>query len=415
MIAARLQDINEGLTRQTGGLVEAHYRKSKRLGSAARICSLIGGQEVIKDYNALVAAAGELAINADTLETALTELQEIGYITIHRGVGGINKVEERIPLLSDRYEAIGQKWLDSQPSDIEKASLEMLDELMIMPFKERVMQKKHGIGSAEFGIIRDVGKTGDFFKSYTSPKDGSRIIYSPLYHDENPDKFFALMKNFPTEEIVEKLKGIRRYQGNPVDTVQDALLLEAIRVGCIPTPTVESSNGAKQFMFTPLRGVGRLEKSLLEKARAIVACARYGQHFAQITRITNPLAILQTLKYKRSIGPHSEIGRQYFLLQKLGVGRISKHPNYTSRYNFQLIDNVENLKAMDYAIQYLTVRDIVRGEADIQGAKQLLLPGFYSSPTKTRLDLTHVKNTKMSESSVNELQHLMIGGSSDIF
>src|SRR5262245_54603817 len=117
--SARLQDINEGLVRQSGGLVEAHFRKSKRFGAAARVCNLIRGCDVVSNYNSLVAAAGELGIGADTLDAALRELEEIGYVSLHRSDGDIRKIEERVPLLDDRFTAIGKKWVDSKPSEIE--------------------------------------------------------------------------------------------------------------------------------------------------------------------------------------------------------------------------------------------------------------------------------------------------------
>lgn len=414
IIAARLQDINEGLTRQTGGLVEAHFRKSKRFGAAVRICNLIRGQEVIKNYDTLVAATGELGIGADTLDLSLREMEEIGYVSIRRSGGDIKKINERIPLLSDRYEDLGQRWLDSNPSDLEKANLSILDDMMITPNRERQIVRKYGLDFGDFNILKDVGLTGDFYKTYTNPTDGSKIIYSPLYHDENPERFIALLDKFTREDVIEKIRNIRKYQGCPTELIKDPILMEAVKTGCIPTPRVSSTAGPKEFMFTPLQGVGKLEKCLLEKARAIVACARYGQHFAGITRIQNPLLILRVLKSRKTIGPHSEIPKQYFLLQKLGVGRISRDPTYTSRHNFQLIDTEDNLKALDLAIQYLTVKDIVKEDSKMVNARQLLLPGIYSSPTKTRMDLKMIKTTTLSETSINKLQHLIIGGSSGI-
>jgi hypothetical protein len=71
IIAARLQDINEGLVRQIGGITEAYYKKTKRLGAAIRICNIIKGQDVIKNPQMLLAATGELGISADTAEKAL--------------------------------------------------------------------------------------------------------------------------------------------------------------------------------------------------------------------------------------------------------------------------------------------------------------------------------------------------------
>jgi hypothetical protein len=270
-LAARLQDVNEGLVRQSGGLVEAHYRKTKRFGAAARICNLIRGQDVVSDYTSLVAAAGELGINADTLDASLNILEDIGYVSLHKTGGDIRKIEERIPLLSDRFEAIGDRWQDSKPSEIETATLDLLDDLLVAPNRSRTLCTRHSIDSRAFDIIRDVGASGEFIKAYPSPEDSSEILYSPMYHDENPKKLIDLMDSYPTEDVVAILRSIRDYQGTPIDCITDPVLLAAIRTGCIPTPTVTSTNGSKRFMFTPLQGVGKLEKSLLEKARAIVA------------------------------------------------------------------------------------------------------------------------------------------------
>ncbi len=413
-IAARLQDVNEGLLRQSGGLVEAHYRKTKRFGAAARICNLIRGQDVVSDYTSLVAAAGELGINADTLDASLNILEDIGYVSLHKSGGDIRKIEERIPLLSDRFEAIGDRWQDSKPSEIETATLDLLDDLLVAPNRSRTLCKRHSFDTRAFDIIRDVGESGDFIKSYPSPEDSSEILYSPMYHDENPKKIIELMDSYPSEDVVAILRSIREYQGTPVDSIADPVLLTAIRTGCIPTPTVTSTNGSKRFMFTPLQGVGKLEKNLLEKARAVVACVRYGEHFAGLTKILCPLVILQTLKDRKKVGPHSEIVTQYVLLQKLGVGLIRTASGFTSRYMFHLLDTDENMRAVDMAIQYLTVKEVVKGDPNEAGARQLLLPGSYASPTKTRMELRAVKETRMSNSSINTLNHLIIGGSSGI-
>ena len=413
-ITARLQDINEGLVRQSGGLVESHYRKSKRFGAAARVCNLIRGCDVVSDYNSLVAAAGELGIGADTLDAALRELEEIGYARLQRTGGDIRKVEERIPLLDDRFAAIGKKWADSKPSEIEVATISIIDDLLIAPNRTHSVCSKNSLDTKAYDIIRDVGSTGDFLKTYTSPIDGTEIAYSPLYHDENPGKFIELIDAFPQEDVVGIIRSIRDYQGRPVDSINNPVLLAAIQTGCLPTPTVNSSNGSKRFMFTPLQGVGKLEKALLEKARAIVACVRYGEHFAGITKIRDPIRILARLKEQKQIGPHSEIKDQYILLQKLGVGAIRRSIDSSTRFIFHIFDTDENMRALDMAIQYLTIHEVVRGDPKEDDARQLLLPGAYGSPTKTRMELRQVKETKLSPSSVSRLHHLIIGGSSGI-
>lgn len=415
IVAARLQDINEGLVRQIGGVTEAYYMRSKRLGAAVRICNIIKGQDVIKNTQMLFVAAGELGISADTVDKALYELEEIGYVTLHRIGGEISKIEERIPLLEDQYSQIGAKWKDSSPTDIEKANIEIIDDLMVAPQREREIIKKYGIDKEAFGIIGDVGKSGTFYKNYRSPVDGSSIAYSPLYHDENPEKIMALFDKYPQEDVSTKIRSIRSYQGMPIDNIKDDVLIEAIRMGCIPTPSVNSSQGTKHFAFTPLRGVGKLEKNLLEKARAIISCVRYGQHFACITKIAEPLLILHALVQRKRIGSHSEILRQYAPLHKLGVGIISKDPTSTSRYTFNMLDTPENMRALEMAIQYLTIREPTKQEPKMKKLQQLFLPGMagmYGSVAKTRIDLQPVKITTLSDDSINRLNHLIIGGSS---
>lgn len=411
-IAGRLQEINEGLVRQSGGLVEAHFRKSRRLGAAARLCNVLRGQDVIDDYNMLAAAAGELGVGADTLDRALGELEEIGYVTLYKRGGEIRKVEERIPLLTDRYEQIGQKWLDSSPSDIERAAVEVLDDLLISPRRERDLQRHHNLDHKSYKIIADVGKSGAFYRTYTSPKEGCEIGYSPLYHDENPEKFLKLFDKFPDHDVSNILRSIREYQGKPLEAIKEPILREAIKAGCVPTPSVNSSAGKRHFAFTPVQGVGRLEKALLEKARALVACVRYGQHYAGVTRIRYPLLILEKLRSSGSLGAHSETLKQYAILHKLGVGRITRNPNYSSRYNFQIIDTEENLRALDLAIQYLTVREVTKTDRLSEDARQMLIPGVYGSETATRLSLRSVDTTEMSQESIDTLNHLLIGGSS---
>ena len=183
----------------------------------------------------------------------------------------------------------------------------------------------------------------------------------------------------------------------------------------VPWLKGNSAQGSKRFVFTPLQGVGPLEKCLLEKARAIVSCVRYGQHYAGVTKIFDPVAILLRLKANKQIGPHSEIKDQYLLLRKLGVGVIKRARGFIStRYFFHLIDNEENNRAIDMAIEYLTLGEIVRQDPKEADARQLLLPGNYSSPTKTRMELREIRETKLSPSSMDRLHHLIIGGSSGI-
>jgi hypothetical protein len=164
-----------------------------------------------------------------------------------------------------------------------------------------------------------------------------------------------------------------------------------------------------------LREWARLKKGCLKRARAIIACVRYGQHFATITKVGDPLAILGALRDRRWIGSHSEILKQYALLHKMGVGVISRDPVHRSRYTFHLIDTPENLRALNMAIQYLTIKEPAKPDQKLDSARQLLFPGIagsYGTPAKTRCEVVTIQPTGVSEASINKLNHLLIGGSS---
>lgn len=370
---------------------------------------------MIDQYDMLCAATGELGIPADTVDKALTELEEIGYVKLTRSAGDITKIEERVPLLDSQYTQIGEKWQAGKPSEIEKATVEVLDDLLVAPRRERDLMIKHNLDERAFRLITDVGKTGTFLSSYKSPINGSDIAFSPLYHDENPEKFLKLFSDYPEEDVSTKLRSIRDYQGKPTEIITDPIILQAIKIGCIPTPSVKSSGGLKYFAFTPLEGVGKLEKGLLDKARAILACVRYGQHFATVTRVADPLIILQAFRRRKKIGSHSEILQQYALLHKMGIGVISPDPSYRDRYTLNLLDTPENIRALDMAIQYLTIAEPARADTKLPSAQQLLFPGIagsYGTPSRTRYDVVNIQPTSMSESSISKLNHLLIGGSS---
>lgn len=47
-----------------------------------------------------------------------------------------------------------------------------------------------------------------------------------------------------------------------------------------------------------MKGIGPEEKSILNKARAILACVRYGEHYGSITKITEPKILVEMLKIR---------------------------------------------------------------------------------------------------------------------
>lgn len=175
--------------------------------------------------------------------------------------------------------------------------------------------------------------------------------------------------------------------GSPGFSKQHAIIFEAMQRGILPTPSVESSNGKRLFAFTPYVGNYQLvktDRTILDKAMAILSCVRYGQYFGDVTRIRHPLALLEALRGGRKIGPHSEIKRQYSLLVTRKIGRLEKDINFSDRYFISLIPTNENFRAVDVAIDMYRVGKMVSAPGLDDAAQQaLFMPGVFSEPLIT--------------------------------
>jgi hypothetical protein len=155
-----------------------------------------------------------------------------------------------------------------------------------------------------------------------------------------------------------------------------------------------------------MEGLKMTEKVIAVKAMAIVSCVRYGQDYAQITKIKYPPeVILGALLERRKIGPHSEILSQYSPLVKLGVGVIGKAA--LGRYTFHLTDTEENLKALELAIALVAIGEPAYSDEDVTAARQLLLPGYWEHPSKVRV--TQRRSASYSRT-IDERIHLVLSG-----
>lgn len=410
--AIRTHDMQPGLTSVKMGLINLYMERLKLLGSVAQISSIIKGLNVIS-YEGLVLAAGDVGIDRSLLENALRELEIMDFVRVIRKGGSIERVEEQLPLLADFYDVLGERLEQHKLSEIESASLQILDDLSILPIAAVELQDKHGLDPKVLHYVKEIGINTGFIDTYVSPTDSREIFFSPLYWDENPVKYFELTEKFGTDKVIQRLKALRSKQGYPVDLIKDPIICEAIELGCLPTPEVDSIAGRKAFAFTPRLGVSKVEKSLLSKARAIIACLRYGQHFGTITKIRNPeLFLRKLLERGRTKLSHSEIPQQWDLARKLGIGFFDRELG-TDRYFFCINPHEDNKKAFELAIQMVSIGDIEKHYEEEEEARDLLLPGAFTYPTVTRLRVK--REAKYSRDSIVNINDLIRGARSDLF
>jgi len=412
-IGIRAQDIQTALQDvELSGPASGLLNTTVLTGMAERLSIHIRGIDIIDDERRLYALADRLGIGGLVLDSVLSLMEQAEFVSVERSQGKVKRVIERVPYFEDIYERFGEIWEARNPPDEEKENLRILNELASSPRLVEDVTGDFPIHVDQHRVLMEVGKEGGYFAEFLSPTDGSPIIYSPLYWEEKPEETFKLVKKYGSERIATAIRKVRAYQGMPIpelgpeSTEDDQIIVEAMVAGLLPSPQVDSLKGPKRFAFTPYQGQVNLaatERPVLQKARAILSCVRYGQHFGTITRVKDPAAIIRALQLKGRIGPHSEVARQYAILVVEGVGRITRDATYSDRYYLQIVDTEENKKALSIAADILEIGEAITERGLNVAARSVLFrPGIMKEPLTTRSEelLRRKRDPKYSSESI---------------
>jgi hypothetical protein len=386
-VGLRAQDFHEGLREiKAYGPKEAHFDTTMLIGKAGTLAMHLRGLLYIDDYMVLKYAAGQLGIGAIELPAVLHELEEVDFVSVIKTGEKIKRVDIRIPEFRDGYEDLGSRWQDLGPSDIEQISVDTLQNLLQSPIEEEKLIKTLGMKSEEYAILRDVMENGQLIRLQTL--EGEKIVYTPLAVDANPTKYLQWAEKFPSQ-VSRALKILTNHQGLPVsDPIisGNAALQDAVMTGVLAPVRVLGSTGLQQFLFAPRGGLAVEERIILDKARAILACVRYGQKFAAGRPILYPKRILETLRNnKRFRRGHPDLHSQYGVL----VEKLIGHPIQESSgyWNFVINDTPENMKAFDIAISLLEIGESPSARINLEARNALLGTANYLSPPSTRARL----------------------------
>lgn len=145
-------------------------------------------------------------------------------------------------------------------------------------------------------------------------------------------------------------------------------------------PSLERPDGSRELFAVAPYGLGpdvlTYKRPVLEKALAVLAAVRMGQHFGGITNLQSPAAFLHALLQPgRTVAWHSSTTRQYAVLQRLGVVRFVAAGG---RSGIQLIDIEDNVAAMKLAIDLLGAGEAAATKGTSSLLEQALMtPGHY--------------------------------------
>jgi hypothetical protein len=389
-VGLRVLDIEHGF-RETrpDPVIQSELANSLLLGKALNLALHLRGFNVIEDIRGLRYAAAELGVGSTELTTILGELQEIEWVRIVGPANNPKRVEVLVPALRDGFEIIGARWRDLNPTEIEQGSVMAVSEAVVRPYTEEQLIRTLGNSKELAGTVLDIGEAGTFLRLHRLD-GGERIVYSPQYGDNNPEKAIALVEKYGDDKVKNLIAAVHQEQGVPAEflTQDDKFVKEAMLSGLVLVPAVRD----KQFVFTPQKGLVPEETVILDKARAIVSCVRFGQRYAEITKIFSPAAIVSALISRKKLKPHTEHLEQYGLLVKKGIGRVDK---IGSKWQFRVSDTEDNMKALRVARDLLDTGDAIHQQVDDEAQAKIINPSAsYSTPVAQRVKLNRSAKTR---------------------
>jgi hypothetical protein len=388
-IGLRLLELESGIAsniddQNSAELVD--YEVSRATGQSARLAMLIRGQDVIEDETRLKKiAAIELGIHPAEYTVAKRLLMDADLIEERTTKSGKSVINEKVNRLNhaDNYRRIGDLWLAGDDKTHK-------EEALIYTFDE-VVQSPQEI--AKIGAIRDLNRTDRNAVIelainagiWDSVDEAKRVYYSPLLWDVNRSKLAAFLQTANDTSFGEVLRKMKR-PGTDLTRTRDPLMIQAISGGILPSYRVNSTGGERLYSFAPYSG-GMLssdsERTILDKARALVSCLRYGSEAATITKIRNPLWILNALmdpSRSHRLNPHSELKLQYGMLVAKQLGRVISTNN--GRFMFELIPTEDNLRASAIAKELLSVGEIMGAKDPEADAALHLVSGTIEQPLR---------------------------------
>jgi hypothetical protein len=380
--ALRAQDFHEALKETTAfGPTAVHFSKTLLIGKAATLAMHFKGLQYIHYGDSLLYAAAELGIRDLELKEVLRELEVVGFVRLLKSGDDIKRVDIRVPEFRDGYEELSNRWSELKPTETEQAGILTLNQLLTLPGKESDLAKL-GLGTTELSILKDVMEAGQLLR--TQAVSGDRFIYSPLAVDANPIAYLEWANKY-SDEVAKLLKTLTGNQGLPLSPClisDNPVVSDAILTGVVMPVRIQGSTGKQEFIFAPRGGLQPEERTIMEKARSILASVRYGQNFAAGRPIKNPRALLQKLRDNKRFGKgHPDLHTQYSLLTEKLIGRPVKEG---FGWNFEIIDTPENMKALDIAIDMLEIGESPTVKLNIEAQKALLSPHGYLGPTSAR-------------------------------
>ncbi|MGK5112796.1 hypothetical protein [Geodermatophilus sp. CPCC 205506] len=355
---------------------------------AASLASLVRGQDIVSDAEALkTIVAEQLDISPYAFTPVVETLERAGMVDdVKRRGQKIVSFTENVPFHENLYDRLGESWRGQEPNQLEQEMLAVVDRLATSPVPAEELENELGLDRGDVPRLLEVGKASELIKGVTLI-DGE-VLYSPFFGFENPELLASLLETHGSGRVAEDLAAVRAHQGLPLNDTAYPALADAISRGFILAPTVTTPTGREQpfaaLPYLPDQSLLTVRKTVLEKALAVLACVRCGEHFGGATKTLYPASVLTALldpNRNHQLRPHSSHKRQYQMLYRMQIVDFVPSGSWVSP---KLIVTEDNLDAVRLARDLLTFGEPLEDRAGDDDARSLLsLNSPYQAPLQT--------------------------------
>lgn len=206
----RCQDVHSGLRNlDPNSPVLAPLTETQKIGMAAGLASLIKGQDVVVDAQALrTVAAEQLDVSPYAFNDVVYSLEQAGFVSnIQTSGSRIISFNEEVPYYRGMYEGLGEAWRDNAPSALEQQVVALVDGLASAPLPVEELADRLGLDSSDLPQILEVGRESHLVK-IIDLSDG-KMAYSPFMGFEKPDAISDLVIQYGGHEIADAFQTLR--------------------------------------------------------------------------------------------------------------------------------------------------------------------------------------------------------------
>lgn len=320
-------------------------------GKGGRLLGIIRNNTRIENMKKLEKMAQSVGIQKQELhKIILPELEKAsdGMVELHKdSLDNIIGVDEYIFEQRKIYEISGQVFENINPNEIERITIDTMDETKKTPLLESEL---YGLltnkGFKEEDITLSTNLQSSFSLIQRLSKFHKEAIYSNEYvwganHEKIAHAFINLDLG-DKQSLKTVIEAVQNKQGLPLEylpKINKEILNLGKKVGMInPTIITSNRNIEKEFNFSP----NFLESSpylddIMDDVKILIASIRFGEHYTPHSTIKNPAKFLSYLIRNKRIGPHSANGTDYTLLERRGIVRVTRDMFYEDRYYLELL------------------------------------------------------------------------------